>query len=533
MEETAGGGEAADAPEDEDRRRKRKIAVTLATLLVLGAGLTILQTDASIKESNSARETTRVAVRAMSANVVAATVANTRSDLQAESGFVPFRRPLDASIPSLAAAAGLPSPAGRAAAERRTAQRAVPTAGLAQMLTALGVSAERLTLKQAALATTRITWNDRSTQYTTVIAVLAAALFLVGFGLVVEGSIRRSSYALGVAVGAFAAAWAVWIYLLPIPSTPDAAIDAAARGAVLSADGKYLAALAQYDRALGADDGYTAAYTGRARARLLAANPDYLATRAFTDPTGHAVAAAVLDAQRALDLGGHRDLLTVGILALTDFYRGDYEQAVSATDQALTINEGVPDVWLLRSAAQLALGDHAEASASLERALAPLRGTVPSDRTRLLSSTYLSYLASVAKRVPTEAADAQRLADRVVALETAFTLGRPVSASPLAKGSATIEGLRYADGNLTLRLRWTNLPKRTALSGVAYERPLVHGPWTQPADLALFATLGGSGHRDITVPLRRACKPTKVRVDLYLNGARNRSSTGPGVAATC
>ena len=71
VKETAGGGEAADAPEDEDRRRKRKIAVTLATLLVLGAGLTILQTDASIKESNSARETTRVAVRAMSANVVA------------------------------------------------------------------------------------------------------------------------------------------------------------------------------------------------------------------------------------------------------------------------------------------------------------------------------------------------------------------------------------------------------------------------------------------------------------------------------
>ena len=161
------------------------------------------------------------------------------------------------------------------------------------------------------------------------IAVLAAALFLVGFGLVVEGSIRRSSYALGVAVGTFAAAWAVWIYLLPIPSTPDAAIDAAARGAVLSADGKYLAALAQYDRALGADDGYAAAYTGRARARLLAANPDYLATRAFTDPTGHAVAAAVLDAQRALELGGHRDLLTVGILALTGFYRGDYEQAVT------------------------------------------------------------------------------------------------------------------------------------------------------------------------------------------------------------
>ncbi len=526
-------GAAADARPEAEGRLRRRIAVSLAILVVLGAGLAILQTDASIRESNSARETTRVAVRAMSANVVAATVAGTTSDLQAESAFLPFRRPLDAGIPSLAAAAGLPAQPARTAAELRAAEHAVPTLGLPKLVTALQVTAQRLTLAQQALATTRITWNTRSTQYTTVIAVLAAALFLVGFGLVVEGSIRRASYALGVAVGAFAAVWAAWIYLLPIPSTPQTAIDAAARGAVLSAGGSYAAAITQFDRAIGADSGYATAYTGRARARLLAANPDYPVTRAFTHPTGRAADEAVLDAQRALDLNGHRDLLTVGILALTDFYRGDYEQAVSATDAALRINAGVPDVWLLRSAGQLALGDRAAASASLQRALAPLRGTVPSDRTRLLSSTYLSYLASVAHRVPAQAAEAQRLSDRVVSLETAFTLGHAVSGAPPARGSVSVDGLRYADGKLMLRLRWANLPPGTALSGVAYERPLARGAWTQPADLALFATVGGSGSREIAVSLVRVCKPTEVRVDLYLNGARSLTRTGPGVRATC
>lgn len=528
-EEVAGAGAATPAADERDPLRP-KIAVSLATLVILAAGLAILQTDASIKESNSARETTRVAVQAMSANVTAGTVAGVGSDLQAETDFLPFRRPLDRGIPSLAAAANLPTTAG--APELRAAQRAVPTLGVAKMLTGLQVDAQRLTLKQRALATTRITWNDRSTQYTTVIAVLAAALFLVGFGLIVQGSIRRSAYALGVAVGLFAAGWAAWIYHLPIPSTPAAAIDATARGTVLSADGDYRAAVAQFDRAISADGGYAAAYTGRARARLLAANPDYPVTRAFTDTRGRA-AAAVRDAQRALDLDGRRDLLTIGIVGLTDFFHGDYEQAVSAADEAAGINAGVPDVWLLKSAAQVALGDDSGASASLERALAPLRGTVPSQRTRLLASTYLSYLAWVSRHVPTEAPTARRLSDRVVSLETAFTLDRTLSGSLPPTGAVSVEGLRFAGGRFELRLRWTNLPKGTALSGIGYERPLVRGAWAQPPDLALFATVGGSGERDISVPLSRVCKPTEVRVDVFLNGARALSRAGPGVRATC
>jgi tetratricopeptide (TPR) repeat protein len=517
---------------EERNRLRRNIAVTLSALVVLGAGLAILQVDASANESNTARETTRTAVEAMRANVVADTVAGLEPLLQSERDFLAFRRPLDAGEPSLASAAGLPGTGAQVTGSLRVARSAVPDLGFGTLLPRLQLEAERLTLKQRALATTRVTWNDRSTQYTTVIAVLAVALFLVGFGLVVRGLIRPATYTLGVGVGVFVAVWAVWIHHLPIPSTPDTAITAAARGAVLTADGSYREAVASYDKALAAKDDYGAAYAGRARARLLALNPDFATTRAVTGAGGPAFEGAVSDARRALELND-RDILAAAIVAITSFYQGDYERAVTAAGEAAAINPKVPDVWLLKSAAQTAAGNPAAAKASLERAVSLLRGTGPSETTRLLASAYLSYLAWVERHVPAEAATARELTDRVVATETAFTLDRTLPKAPPARGRATVERLRFENGRLRLRLRWTGLPAGTTLSAIGYERPLAGGAWTQPAGLALFATVSGSGRRDISVPLQRACEPTAVRVDLYLNGARTVTRTGPGVAPTC
>jgi tetratricopeptide (TPR) repeat protein len=523
--------EPAPEPEQSDLLRP-KIAITLALLVVLGGALAILQVDASAFESNTARETTRTAVQALRANVVADTVAGLEPALQAERDFLPFRRPLTAGTPSLASAAGLPSRPSTTAGQLRVAQQAVPDLAVESVLPGLQVEAQRLTLKQKALATTRITWNDRSTQYTTVIAVLAAALFLVGFGLVVKGSIRGSAYTLGVAIGIFVLLWGAWVYHLSIPSTPDTAIEAAARGAVLTGNGDYHAAVAEYDKALAADDSYATAYSGRSRATLLGANPDYAVTRAVTDVSGRAFAGARLDAAKAFALD-HRNILSADLLAVTSFFDGEYEESGRAADAALALNPKVPDVWLLKSATEVALGDQAAAADSLDRALRLLRGAEPSQRTRLLAATYLSYLAWLQRHDPAHARLARQLANRVVATETRFTLGRALPPAPPARGTVSVQRLRYAGGRLTLQLRWTGLPAGTALSAIEYERPLRTGAWTQPSDLALFATVAGSGRRDISVPLTRACKPTRVRVDVYLNGSPALTRTGPGVAPTC
>lgn len=509
---------------------KPRIAVTLAVVVVIAGMLGVLQTQAGANESTTARETTRTAVRAMSANVATSALLGVRSVVQAEHDFLPFRRPLTAGSPSLAEAAGLTSQSG-AANEALSAAERLPTAQLLGELGRLRLDAERQILKQQALATTRVTWNTRSTQYTTVLAVLAAALFLVGFAFVVEGSVRRVTYALGLAIAAFVVVWGAWVYHLPIPFTPDKAITAAAQGAVLTDDGDYQGAVAAYDRAITAHEAFATAYAGRARARLLAANPDYPLTRAFTDSSGSKTAAAVKDARRALELGGHRDLLGEALVGLVSFYRGDYEQAVAGADAAIRINPDIPDVWLLKSASQLALGDDAEAS--LTKALQLLDGSDPSERTRLLAASYLSYLASVAHRTPARAPRARRLSTRVVAAETAFTLGRKLPGVVPATGRVQVDDLRFANGRLSLVIRWQGLPLGTALGAIAYERPVANGAWTQPPDLALFATVGGTGKRRLSVPLTRVCEPTAVRVDVYLDGAPALSAVGPGVPSTC
>ncbi|WCB95176.1 hypothetical protein DSM104299_03919 [Baekduia alba] len=468
--------------DDADGRLKRHIAITLALLAVLGAGIAIAQRDASTKESTTARETTRAAVRALRANV------------------------------GVTAASG--TEARRLAARRQ-------------------LDAARETLSQRALATTRVTWNTRSTQYTTVIAVLAAALFFVGYALVVEGPLRPYSYALGVGTAVFAAGWALWIFHQPIPETSSRAVAAAARATVLSADGRPRAAVAGFSRAIAADGDYAAAFLGRSRALLQAANPDYPVTGAWTDRSGRASRPAIRDAERAQALDPGKDLLGPGLVALQAFYVGDLDKAVAATDAARAINPHVPDVWLLRGAALLARGDRAAADAALAHGLALATAGGASERARHLAATALSELAWVARHHPARAADARRAADRVVAAETASTLRRRLSGRAPAGARVRVEGLRWSEGRLRLRLAWARLPRGTAVTAVAYERPLRGGAWTQPWALALLFDADGSGARRIAAPAPRVCRPTAVRVDVYLDGARVLTQTGPGAAPTC
>ena len=461
---------------------KRHIAITLSLLAVLAAGLAIAQHDAGTKESTTARETTRAAVRALRANVDVV--------------------------------------AGRGVEGRRRAE-------------ARKVDAARDTLRQRALATTRITWNTRSTQYTTVIAVLAAALFFVGYALVVDGPLRPYSFGLGVATGIFAAAWGAWIFHLPIPETPTRAIDAAARATVLSAGGRPGEAVAGFSRAIAADGDYGAAFLGRSRARLLAANPDYPVSGAFTARGDRASRLAIGDAEQAQALDPGKDLLGPGLIALQAFFAGWMDEALTATQSAMAINPHVPDAWLLRGAAQLARGDRGGADASLTRGMGLATAGGASERARRVAANALTELAWVAHDRPRRAADARRAADRIVAAETAATLRRPVEATAPAGAIVRVTGLRWSAARLRLRLAWDRLPPGTALTAVAYERPLPRGAWTQPSALALFLAVSGSGARDIAAPAARVCRPTAVRVDVFLDGARVGTTTGPGVAPTC
>lgn len=523
-----GGGGEGDGGE---RIPGRWIAISLAAIVVTGAALGLFQTDASVNESNTARETTRTAVGALRAGVLESDGRELERDIEAESGA--FRREQE-SVVRRAESAGASAPPLTIEALQGMVEPGsdLPRARTTEELRALTFDAERLSLRQAALAETRVTWNDRSTQYTTAIAMLAVALFLTGFSLVLRGARRTLFYLLGVAFALTTLGWAGYIYSLPIPMTPDDAIAATARGIVDAGEGRQERAIAGFTQAIEIDGDYETPYSRRAIATVLQANPDFRETGAVTGG-GSVLEEAVADSRRALELGGDRDFLDFAFLSLLGLYSGEYDDAVAASDTAIAINGEVPDVRLARSAAEVGRGDGAAARASLEGALRLLSGSDPSERTRGLAAQYVTYLEQVIAASPERIALARELERRIIELETRFNLERPLSGAVPARGAVAVEGLRYADGELGLRLRWQDLPPDTALTAIGFERPARDGPWVQPRDLALFLTVAGSGEQTISVPLERACTPTRVRVDVYLDGGLADSVTGPGGAPSC
>lgn len=526
-----GGGDPPAESEAGERVPGYLIAVSLAAIVVCGAALGILQTDAGVNESNTARETTRTAVGALRAGVLEEAARELELDIVAESGALQRRQE---ALARRAEAAGASAATLSLDQLRGRVEEGsdLPRARTEAEVRRLAVEATRLKLTQSALAETRVTWNTRSTQYTTAIAMLSVALFLVGFALVLQGPRRTLFYVLGIGFGVLVIAWAARIYTLPIPTTAAEAIAATARGTVEADEGRERSAIADFTTAIELDRGYEPPYAGRANATFLAANPDFRVSGAVTGDRA-ALDAAAEDSRRALELGGGRDLSALVLIALLGLHSGQYDVAVEAADEAIAINGDVPDIHLLRSAAEVGRGDEAAAERSLEDALRLVSGTDPSGRTRGLAARYLTDLEQVAAATPASAVTAQRLAQRMVALETGFNLGRTLPGSAPARGSVTVEGLGYEGGILRLRVRWRDLPAGTAVTAIGYERPRPGAPWVQPRDLGLFRTLSGDGEETFAVPVERACAPTALRVDLSLDGAPAGSVTAPGVPPTC
>lgn len=532
MSDPAPDTKAPAEPQDEEAKiAGRWIAVTLAAIALLGAAIGILQTYASVNEANTARETTRTAVGSLRAAVIDGQARALETDIGAEQGAF-FRQ--RAFLVRQAEAQGASAPP----LDSEQLQSLIgpggdlPSARTAEGIRRLSFEAEQLALQQAALAETRVTWNDRSTQYTTTITVLAVALFLVGFSSVLRGQRQLAFYLLGVAVALGTLAVVIYIYVLPIPATPSEAITATARGTVAGDEGRFDEALAALGDAIEIDDDYAAPYSRRALVRALSENPDVSTTGAITsgpEPLRDAVA----DARRALELGGDRDFLAIGLIAILSLYAADYDQAIDAADEAIAVNGSIPDIRLLKSAAQIGAGDVDGARGTLDEALALLSGSDPTARTRGLVAEYVTYLEAVAAAEPARADVVAELEAEIISRETAFNLDREVSGTAPPSGSASVEGLRYEDGRLRLRLEWADLPADTALTAIGFERAQPDGPWVQPSEVAEFVNLTGDGTDVVNEPLERACTPTEVRVDLYLDGGLVESVTGPGEAPTC
>jgi tetratricopeptide (TPR) repeat protein len=506
----------------------RWIAISLAAIAVVGAGIGVLQTDAAVNESNTARETTRTAVGSLRAGVAETGGRLLEQDIDAERGAL--YREQDFLARQSGEAAEPLSDAELTSIIPKGGE--LPGARTEKELRRLSFDSELLALRQAALAETRVTWNDRSTQYTTAIAILAFALFLVGFSLVLRGRRRLVFYVFGIVIAVLTVGAAAYIFLLPIPETPDEAVEATARGTVVSEDGNQARAIESFDEAVEIDGDFAAPYSRRAVARALAANPDLQATGAVTG-SEDSFDESIADTRRALELGGNRDFLALAFATIATLYAGEYERSVEAGTRAIEINSQIPDIRLAKSAAEVGLGDTEAALSSLDEAAELLSGSDASERTRGLVANYLTYLEQVVYQVPERAQLVRRIEQRIIGNETSFNLDRDVSGKVPDSGSVEITGLRYANGKFQLRTSWNDLPPGTALTLIGFERPARDSGWVQPRGLALFRTVGGSGGEAGQAPVKHQCKPVEVRVDTYLDGAFVDSATGPGGPATC
>ncbi len=506
----------------------RWIGVSLAAIAVVGACIGILQTDASVNEANTARETTRTAVGAMRAGVSEQGATLLEQDIEAESGAL--RREQD--FLARESGTGTAPLTGTELLSILPEGGDLPGARAPRELRRLAFESENLSLRQSALAETRVTWNDRSTQYTTTIAILAFALFLVGFSLVLAGRRRLVFYVFGIVVALLTVAITVRIYLLPIPETPNNAIAATAAGTVASDDGDQRRAIRLLDRAIDIDDDYPAPYSRRAVAKAREANPDFVATGALTGSDG-ALSGAVEDAERALDLGGDRDILAFSFLALSALYAGEYEKSVEAANEAIALNPEIADLRFIKSAAEVGLGEKDAAIATLRAAGELLEGSGASDRVRGLVANYLTYLEQVVNRAPERAGLVSSLEEQIIGTETELNLDRTLSRELPGRGSVAVDELRYEDGEFQVDVSWKDLPPDTSVTMIGFERPARDSGWVQPAELSLFRTLGGSGSDAGQVKVKRQCVPVEVRVDAYLDGAFYESFTGPGARPTC
>ena len=532
MAEPTEGTEETDSAESTgERRYRRRIGVLLAVLALLGAWISVLQTNAATNESRTTREATRLAAEAQTARVVDGGVQAGLEQVAAETDVFALRDAFNIS-PEAAAAAGAELDPERAQARVDAGQALVDDAldGDSERVTEISEEARRLSLEQRAVVDQRITWNARASQYETVLTTLAIAIFLIGFTMVVGPKIRPPFVGPGLLLAAFCFGWAIHIYLKPIPEVDLPAIDATAAGQVALAQGRADDALDDFDAAIDASDTYAPAFAGRGLARLVVANPDLLTSLAITDQSPQVIDAAVADLDRAFELGAAKDAQSVAIAALARIVGEDWDAAAALLEEAVGEQERTPGLELWRSAVAVAQDEPSTAEDWLERAADQMTAMQGTDSNRTLAAQYLTLLEFVGDSEPSRAELADRFVDEAV-LMIARTVGADPSEPPPADATVQIVQAAFADEVTTVELARTGIPAGTSVVIAGYERPAPGASWVQPAALFYAGPSGDGGVVEVRTP--QVCAPVEFRFDLYVNGVPTDSATSPGGSPTC
>lgn len=261
-------------------RSEKLVAFLIASVTVLAAVITFLQTYVSGKGDEANRISVQYAIQAMQVR----TSGETRVSHEWQGAYQTWYE-LDLQ----AIAADLAGDSAAAARYRTVRDR---IAGLSPLLSpayfdpnanlnpnSYGyqadeyvVEATRLSEKFSAYNEIGDAWDDRSKILIVNLTILAVSLSLYGLSTTIKGFMRHAFLALGTLAAGVVVLWSGVTMLLPLPRLPEEAINAYADGMGLSWRGDYAGAIQHFDEALSLQPGYANALYERGNAYYYVGN---------------------------------------------------------------------------------------------------------------------------------------------------------------------------------------------------------------------------------------------------------------------
>lgn len=261
-------------------RSEKLVAFLIASVTVLAAIITFLQTYTSGKGDEADRTSVQFAIQAMQVR----TSGETRVSHEWQGAYQTWYE-LDLQ----AIAADLAGDSAAAARYRTVRDR---IAGLSPLLSPAYfdansnlnpntygyqadeyvVEATRLSEKFSAYNKIGDAWDERSRTLIVNLTILAVSLSLYGLSITIKGFMRYIFIALGSLAAVVVVVWAGLTMLLPLPRLPEEAINSYANGMGQSWRGDYEGAIQSFDAALSIQPGYANALYERGNAYYFTGN---------------------------------------------------------------------------------------------------------------------------------------------------------------------------------------------------------------------------------------------------------------------
>ncbi|HLF26593.1 MAG TPA: tetratricopeptide repeat protein [Anaerolineae bacterium] len=335
-----------------DDRFKQIVAVLIASVTVLAAIVTYLQTSAGAQAAQASRDAQRFAIQAMGRKTSGQ--AQVSYDWQ---GAYQSWSELDDLARSADAVRDEPAAERYRAVRDRIAELSQlldtryfdPDSGAWPDVAAYEsdtywVNTTELSERYAAAAARQNAWSDRANVHIVQLTLLAVSLALFGLSTTLSSRSQRLFIGAGVGIVVVTLLWLLITLIQPIPDLPDQAIQAYAHGVGLAHQSRAEDAIEAFDTALAATPDYPNALYERGNAYYSLAN--------YED--------AARDYEAAAAAG--RDDTNVGWnLGWTYYLLGRFEEAKRVNQHVLEMDPSLIGVRLNLALARLAAGENAAA----------------------------------------------------------------------------------------------------------------------------------------------------------------------------